>query len=69
MILGIFSDPFWALLSVVLECAVLAATFHDCITLFQGMLNVVRLNFEGSSNGYEGDLFPEFIQRKGMSRE
>jgi hypothetical protein len=33
------------------------------------MLNIFRLNFEGSNNGSEEHLFSEFIQGKGMQRE
>jgi hypothetical protein len=47
----------------------LSASFRDYIILCQGMPNIFRLNFEGSSNGSDGHLFSEFIQCKGREVE
>jgi hypothetical protein len=70
MVLGSFRNPFKSeFLGVVFKCGMVSAPFRNCITLYQGLPNIFRLNFEDWSNGFEGQFFPEFIPWKGMERE
>jgi hypothetical protein len=70
MLLGILSNPFkQEFLSVAFKCGMVSVSFLACITLCQGMPNIFRLNFEDSSNGFDGQLFSEFIPCKGFSIE
>jgi hypothetical protein len=64
------SNPFKSeFLGVAFKCEMLSVPFRDCVNLCSGMPNISRLNFEDSTNGFEGQFFSEFIPCKGISIE
>jgi hypothetical protein len=42
---------------------------RDCVTLCQGISSIFPLNFEGSSNSFDGRFISEFIPCKGLQIE